>query len=151
MVHIEGEIIIERTPEAVFDFVADERNEPGFNPQLLRVEQITPGRIGLGTRFRAQAAGKRGPVDMVIEFTAFERPWRLASSTQMSSMDVHGTLTFEPVPEGTRMRWEWRLAPRGLLKLLTPLVAHMGRRQEERIWAGLKRVLEVQETAERDA
>jgi len=142
VVHIEGEIIIRRSPEDVFDYVADERNEPRFNAQLLRVEQVTPAPIGLGTRFRAQAEGKRGPVDMMIEFTDFERPRRLASSTQMSSMDVHGMLTFEPVPEGTRMRWEWRLAPRGLLKLATPLIARMGRRQEERIWAGLKRVLE---------
>ena len=83
---------------------------------------------------------------MVIEFTVFVRPLRLASSTQMSSMDVRGVLTFEPVPEGTRMRWDWQLTPRGLLKLATPLIARVGRRQEERIWAGLKRVLDEQET-----
>ena len=62
----------------------------------------------------------------------------------MSAMDVRGTLTFEPIPEGTRMRWHWELAPRGFLKLLTPLMARMGRRQEEAIWAGLKRCLEGQ-------
>ena len=28
MAHIEGETIIGRPPEMVFDFVADERNEP---------------------------------------------------------------------------------------------------------------------------
>jgi hypothetical protein len=38
------------------------------------------------------------------------------------------------------------LAPRGLVKLLTPLVAHIGQRQEEAIWAGLKHCLEEQET-----
>ena len=147
MIHIDGEIVIRRTPEAVFDFVADERNEPRFNPQLLRVEQVTPGPIGLGTRFRAQAAGKRAPVDMTIGFTTFERPGRLASATRMSAMDVHGVLTFEPVPEGTRMRWDWQLVPRGLLRLARPLIARIGRRPEERIWAGLKRVLEERETA----
>ena len=62
-------------------------------------------------------------------------------------MDVHGVLTFEPVPEGTRMRWDWQLVPRGLLRLARPLIARIGRRQEERIWAGLKRVLEERETA----
>jgi hypothetical protein len=34
MVHIEGEIIIDRPVEAVFDFVSDERNEPRFNRQM---------------------------------------------------------------------------------------------------------------------
>ena len=151
MVHIEGEIIIAGPPEIVFDFVADERNEPRFNPQMLRAEQITPGPIGLGTRFRAETASRGRTIEMVIEFTTFERPRRLASSTRMSAMDVHGTLTFDPVPEGTRMRWQWEITPRGLVKLLTPLVAPMGRRQEEAIWAGLKRVLEEQEASPHQA
>jgi hypothetical protein len=82
------------------------------------------------------------PLEMVTDFTDFERPRRLSSSTRISAMDIRGTLTFDAVPEGTRMRWYWELAPRGLVKLLTPLVARIGRRQEEAIWAGLKRVME---------
>jgi len=106
------------------------------------VEQLTPGPIGLGTRFRAVVTSRGRPVEMVIEYTAYERPRRLSSWTRMAAMDIRGTLTFDPVPEGTRMRWHWELAPHGFLRLLTPLVARMGRRQEEAIWAGLKRVLE---------
>jgi hypothetical protein len=33
--HIEGEIVIDRPVEEVFDVVADERNEPRYNPRLL--------------------------------------------------------------------------------------------------------------------
>ena len=83
-------------------------------------------------------------VEMVIEFTGYERPRRLASSTHMSSMDTQGALTFDAVPEGTRMRWSWDVEPRGMLKLMSPLVARMGRRQEQRIWTGLKDLLEGQ-------
>ena len=114
MVPIEGEITIARPPEAVFDFVADERNEPRFNPKMKSVEQLSPGPIGRGTRFRAEVAGRGRPLQMVIEFTGFERPRRLCSSTRMPAMDIHGTLSFDPVPGGTRMRWQWELAPRGL-------------------------------------
>ena len=35
MAKIEGEILIGRPVEAVFDFVADQRNEPQYNPCLL--------------------------------------------------------------------------------------------------------------------
>jgi hypothetical protein len=35
--------------------------------------------------------------------------------------------------------------PRGVFKLMTPLVARLGPRQEQRIWASLKRVMEAQE------
>ena len=44
------------------------------------------------------------------------------------------------------MRWSWTLEPRGVLKLMSPLVARMGTRQEETIWANLKQLLEGQAT-----
>jgi Polyketide cyclase / dehydrase and lipid transport len=141
--NIAGEIVINRPVDVVFDFVADERNEPRYNPRLRRVEQTTPGPIGRGTRFRAETTATMGrTADMVIEWTDFERPRRLASSTYMSAMDIHGTLTFDQVPAGTRMRWWWEITPRGLLRLVRPLVARLGQRQERANWAGLKRYLE---------
>ncbi len=146
MVRIEGEILISRPAEEVFDFVADERNEPRYNPHMRRAEQISDGPIGLGTRFRAEIVSMGRPVQMVIEFTGYDRPRRLASSTHMSSMDTDGGLTFDPVPEGTRMRWSWDVEPRGIFKLMRPLVAWMGRRQEQRIWTSLKHLLEGQAT-----
>jgi hypothetical protein len=144
MAHITGEIIIARPVEAVFDFVADERNEPRYNPNLRRAEQITAGPIGCGTRFRADAIQWGRPVPMTIEYTAYERPRRLASATHLATMEIRGELSFAPVPAGARMRWSWDVAPQGLLKLATPLVARLGRRQETTIWTGLKRYLEGQ-------
>jgi hypothetical protein len=142
MVKVEGEIIINRPPEEVFDFVADERNEPRFNPHMHRAEKISEGPIGVGTRFHAEMTSMGRTVLMVVEFTGFDRPSRLASSTHMAWMDTHGALTFEPVPGGTRMRWSWQLDSRGVLRLMSPIVASMGRRQEQRVWIGLKRLLE---------
>jgi uncharacterized protein YndB with AHSA1/START domain len=142
-VNIAGEVVINRPIDVVFDFVADERNEPQYNPRLRRVEQTTPGPIGQGTRFRAETTATMGrTADMVIEYTDFERPRRLASSTRMAAMDIHGTLTFDAVPAGTRMRWWWEITPCGLLNLVRPLVARLGQRQERAIWAGLKSYLE---------
>ena len=40
---IEGEILIARPVGEVFDFVADERNEPLYNPQLTAAKKITAG------------------------------------------------------------------------------------------------------------
>jgi Polyketide cyclase / dehydrase and lipid transport len=145
--HVEGSIVIDRPVDEVFDFVADERNEPRYNAGMIRVEKLSPGPIGLGTCFEAEmiSGGRRAP--MTIEFTTFDRPRRLASSTRLSTMDIHGTLLFEPVPEGTRMTWRWELRPRGLLRVAGPLVRRMGQRQEQEIWAGLKRCLEAGERA----
>jgi uncharacterized protein YndB with AHSA1/START domain len=145
MARVEGEITINRSVDEVFDFVADERHEPLFNPAMLQAELVSDQPIDAGSRFHAVMSMRGRPVDMTIEFTAYERPRLLASSTHLSSMEIRGTLTFDPVPEGTRMRWSWELHPRGVLKLFSPLVTHMGRRQEETIWKGLKRYMERQE------
>jgi hypothetical protein len=140
---IEGELLINRSVEEVFDFVADERNEPYYNPRLHDVEQVTPGAIGLGTQFRAKTTVRGRTVPMVIEFTAYDRPRRFGSVTHMATMDIEGGLSFETVPEGTRMRWSWELEPRGIVKLMTPLVAWMGQRSEKAIWSSLKHLLET--------
>ena len=42
------------------------------------------------------------------------------------------------------MHWSWELETRGLLKLMAPIVARMGRRQERTIWTNLKQLLEAQ-------
>ena len=142
MIHIKGDIVIDRAVEDVFDYVADERNEPTYNAQMRLAEKISDGPIGVGTQYRAEVVSGGRPVSMVIECTEYERPRRLASLTTLSSMDIAYTLTFERVREGTRMRWSGEIEPHGMLKLMGPLVAWMGRRQELRIWTGLKAVLE---------
>lgn len=142
MPRITGEIDIARPVEVVFDYVADQRNEPKYNPTMLRSEKLTDGPIGVGTRFRASAISGRRHVDMHIEVIEYERPRMLRSTTVMAAADVEGTMTFQELDHGTRMRWSWSLTPKGVTRLLTPLIAVMGRREERRIWTGLKRHLE---------
>jgi len=143
MVRIEGEIVIDRPAAEVFDFVVDERNEPGYNPRIVAAEKLSPGPIGLGTRFRAESTAMRRPVGMTIEITAYERPRRFASLIRMSAADIQGTLTFDPGPAGTRMRWAWEVRLCGWYRLMTPLIARTGRRQEQATWASLKQFLEA--------
>ena len=61
----------------------------------------------------------------------------------MRQAAISYTLTFEPAGSGTRMRWSGQVLPEGTFKLLGPLIAWMGRHQEQRIWASLKQHLEA--------
>jgi hypothetical protein len=156
MARIAGELVINRPVDEVFDVVADERNEPRYNSRICRAEQLSPGPIGRGTRFRAEAVMLGRTVGMTIDYTAYERPRQLGSSIHMAAADILGTLRFDPVPDGTRMSWSWEMLLRGLYRLLTPIIVGAGRRQEQANWAGLKRFLEGQQSlvgnpeAERD-
>ncbi|HXV93693.1 MAG TPA: SRPBCC family protein [Pseudonocardia sp.] len=139
---IEGEIRIEQPVEVVFDMATDPRKEPRYNPLIRAAEQITPGPVGAGTRFRAEAAARGRTVPMEIELTEYEPPHRVASSIRVTGTDIRGGMTFEPADGATVMRWAWQVRPHGPLRLATPLLHRMGRRQERRIWTGLKRYLE---------
>lgn len=144
MARIDGEIIIDRPVDVVFDYVADQSNEPQYNPQMVRADKITPGPVGAGTKFRSAVASRGRTAEMLIEITGYDRPHRLASATTMQQADISYTLTFEPADTGTRMRWSGQVRSKGAFKLLGPLIAWMGRHQEQRIWASLKQHLEAE-------
>ena len=55
---------------------------------------------------------------------------------------IRGVLTFEPDGDGTRRRWLSDLQPNGALKVLSPIIVRIGRRQEAANWASLERYLE---------
>jgi len=142
MARIDGEIVIGRPVEVVFDYVADQSNEPQYNPQMVRAEKVTTGPVGAGTKFRSAVASRGRTAEMLIEITGYDRPHRLASATTMQQAEIRYTLTFEPAGSGTRMRWSGQVRPKGAVKVLGPLIAWMGRHQEQRIWTSLKQHLE---------
>lgn len=151
MTFIEGEIIIARPVAAVFDFAADQRNEPRYNPRMVRAEKVTGGPVGKGTVFRSAVRAAGWATEMRSELTGYHRPSRLASRTTMAQADIAGTLTFTPVPGGTGMRWAWVVRPKGASRLLAPVISRIGRRQERAIWIGMKRYLEDHSQLGRDA
>ena len=143
MPHIDGEIIIAAPVDRVFDMVADERNEPRYNPRIVRAEKTSPGPVGRGARFTAQPKGMGQRGAMSIEFLDYDRPRRLRSSIRSSYMSVDGTVTFAQADGGTRLRWSWDMRLRGATRVLTPLLHAVGPRWERQNWAGLKRFLEA--------
>ena len=142
MARIDGEIVIAAPVEQVFDIVADERNEPRYNPRIVRAQRTSQGPIGRGARFTAQPKGMGARGVMTIEVMNFDRPGRLATSIRSSYMDADGTLTFTQVEGGTRMRWSWDMRLRGAIRVLSPLLSAIGPRWEYRNWAGLKQFME---------
>lgn len=142
MTRIDGEILIAAPVEQVFEVVADERNEPRYNPRIAEAVKTSGGPVGRGSRFLAipKGMGPRGV--MTVEVVDYDRPGRLMTSIRSSYLDADGTLTFTAVHGGTRMRWSWDLRMRGAMRVFSPLVRTIGPRWERRNWVGLKRYLE---------
>lgn len=142
MARIEGEITISRPVDVVFDYVADQTNEPQYNSSMVRAEKVSAGPIGEGTKFRSGVRSAGRTAEMLIEFTDYDRPRLLASTATMKQADIEYVLRFEPVAAGTRMMWSGQVRPKGAFRLLGPLIIWLGRHQEQRIWQSMKKHLE---------
>jgi hypothetical protein len=51
---IQNAVEIRRSAEDVFDYCTDLSREPEWNPKTRRIEQVTGGPIGLGTRYEGE-------------------------------------------------------------------------------------------------
>jgi uncharacterized protein YndB with AHSA1/START domain len=137
-----GSIEIARPVQDVFAVVADQRHEVHYNPRMHSSVKSSPGPIGVGTRFDAQVLSRGRPLAVSIEYTAYDPPHRVSSRSVMAGALVEGTVCCEPSRAGTRFSWDWQVSLPGWARIAGPVVGVIGRRQEMRIWSGLKRYLE---------
>ena len=142
MAHIAGEVTIDAPVGEVFDMVADERNEPRYNPRIVRAEKVSEGPVSRGARFVAEPKGMGARGRMALEVLQYDRPHRLRTVVRSSYMQVEGTVTFEEVDGGTRLRWDWDMGLVGAMRVLSPVLAVVGPRWERRNWVGLKEYME---------
>jgi len=138
-VTVENEVEIARRPEDVFDYLTDVTNEVAWNPRTRRVEKLTPGPIGLGTRFEAEWI-KGNPT--IVEYVRFERPTAWASIARSRRLDAKGAGLVSPAEHGSRVTVTTELRPKGLLALLLPLMRRTMHAREERNLESVKAILE---------
>jgi hypothetical protein len=112
--------------DEVFDMVADERNEPRYNPRIVCAEKVSEGPVGRGARFVAEPKSMGAKGEMTVEILEYERPHRLRNLVRSSYMQVDGILTFEEVGGATRLRWDWDMGLVGPMRVLSPLLAVIG-------------------------
>lgn len=121
-------------PEAVFDFVAEVRNETQWNPGAVRIERLAAASIGLGNRFR----GLYRDVGWVeTELVEFERPRRLSLRGTGPRLHVEATLVLGADGPGTSVAYTRVVTPRGHARLLGPLLVARYRAADRRLQAAL--------------
>lgn len=144
--HFEVEAFIHRPPEDVFDFFSDLHQQPRRKGSVVPVyDKITPGPVGVGTRFREVIRllpFLKGEV--ISEITGYDPPHSLDYSfVAFGKMDGELTYRLEPVGEGVRVSQRQTLRPRGtLLRLLGPLIGTAFSRAIDHRLKGIKKLLE---------
>jgi hypothetical protein len=129
MIRARWTIPIAKPASAVFDFVADLRNEPRFNPDASNIIQTTPGPIGLGTVFEEDF---KGMGHYVTTIDRFDRPSALWFDARNPRTDARVRFLFHPTGDAScEVSCEIDLTMKGFMRVLEPLLSRMIRRQIE--------------------
>ena len=68
----------------VFDFVADERNEPTDNPRIVRAEKASHRPVATGAGFVAEPRHIGANGEMTVERVEHDNPHRLRTVVRLS-------------------------------------------------------------------
>lgn len=132
---------INRPVETVFDYFSDCRNETRWNPFVKAIDKIGDGPVGLGTRFRGDYPGV-GSAEFAI--SVYEFPHRVGFQGAFAPMAFEMLATCRELPggQGTHFDFVGEFRPRGIFKLLSPLMAIKMRRDFAARGVALKCALE---------
>lgn len=132
-------ITIQQSLDVVFNYITDPRNEPNWNTDLERVEDVDPQAWDVGST----ATMIFGPRADAIEITVTD----ITPNKRYSFESQHGTSTylFKGNDERTRILFETEIVVRGLL-MQTLKRAALKRTLEERLEANFRALKAVLET-----
>jgi hypothetical protein len=139
MAVITNQTTVACTPEELFDYCVDIRNELEWNPTAVSMEKLTDGPIGVGTRFLARWKG--APSAIEVECLEFDRPRRWVHDNG-GPIAVTFTGTVQPVTAGSLLSVRFDARPRGWFRLVFPLFMWMTRRQEKANMTHLREAIE---------
>jgi uncharacterized protein YndB with AHSA1/START domain len=132
--------LIRRPIEEVFAFVIDGGNYATWNPTIKASRALDDGPPGEGSRFEWKLRGFGNVTQELQEFMRNERVRIVPLNAPISG--GHRFL-FTADGDGTRVDHELELVPSGLLRVFTPLMARIGRRNLRDTAAALQNQLEA--------
>lgn len=118
MVKARATILINRRPEQVFGFIADDftDNYARWSPEVKQLDALTPGPLALGSRLRQVRLDQGRRSESAFKVTAFESPHCLEFT---ESTDLFRT-GYWIAPEGEQTRLEFGFELRRLELYMRP-------------------------------
>jgi uncharacterized protein YndB with AHSA1/START domain len=139
VITVEREVLVDRPAEEVFDFLADVRNEERWNPNVVRIKSESAGPLSVGGSF--EGVYRRGG-RMRFELVEAIRPSRLVFHGGGRQMTLVATLELERAGSASCVRMKGEMEPRGLMRMLAPIMRKPIERQYERVAESFRKVVE---------
>lgn len=112
-------------PERVFALISDFANAPKRIPAILRVEMLTSGPVGIGTRFSETRKMFGKEATETMEVVAFDAPRSYSLRAYNCGCEYNSSFGVEPDGAGSKLTFHFDAKPVTLMaKLMSPL-AHL--------------------------
>ena len=138
-------IEIARTPEEVFAYIDQVDRHPEWQEKLVSSERETEEPLRVGSRIHQVRRVPGGPREFTIEVTEHDPPRKISWRALNGPVRPVGTVTVEPLADGSRSRLTVQIDPRGhglFGKLIAPLAGRDVDKQVPKDHARLKELLE---------
>jgi len=142
MVKNEISIMIHRPIDEVFTYVSNIENGPQWQTGLFEVRSLTPGPLGVGSKFAAVRKFLGQKIEGVVEIIVYEPNSKMVIKSLPGTMPFEESYLFNSTTEGTRLFDVLELHPSGLLSLAEPMIAGSLKREMEAALGDLKDLLE---------
>src|SRR5438309_5302783 len=139
---ITDSIEIARRPEEVFAYIDQLDKHGEWQGAIISTKVETEGPTRVGSRAVDTRKVPGGPRPVTYEITEHDPPRKASFRGVNGPVRPIGTMTVEPVGEGSRVTIELDFEGRGLGKLMVPLARRQARQQVPKDHAQLKRRLE---------
>ena len=138
-------IEIARTPEEVFAYIEQVDRHPEWQEKLVSAKRQTEGPLRVGSRIDQVRRVPGGPREFTIEVTEHDPPSKISWRALNGPVRPVGTVTVEPLADGSRSRFTVQIDMRGhglLGKLIASLASRDVAKQVPKDHARLKELLE---------
>jgi carbon monoxide dehydrogenase subunit G len=142
MINFEISTLIDRPVQDVFTFISNPLNLPKWQAMIAGIEQVTPGAVGVGSKYKVSAEMMGRKIDGVMEVVEYQPSTRFGFVNNAGPLLVTVTVTLKPVGTGAKVTINAQGEPGGLFKLAEGALAGQVKNQMEANLARLKAVLE---------
>jgi uncharacterized membrane protein len=145
MAPISESIEIDRRPEDVFVYLDDVKRHGEWQEQIVDVQRQDDGPLGVGSRVKETRRVPGGDRSMTYEVTEHDPPRRSSFRVLDGPVRAEGTISIEPLADGSRSRLTITIDFQGHGlggRVLLPVAKGQARKQIPRDQAKLKDLLE---------
>lgn len=142
MINLDLSTLVDRPMKDVFAFVSNLNNMSKWNSAVVSLEQVTPGAVGVGTKFKSvgEMMGRR--IEGEVKVTSYEPDTKTGFQMNAGPMQINVTISFKPVGTGTKVGLNAQGNPAGVFKLAEGMMQGRVKSMMEENLARLKSILE---------